>query len=77
MKIERIGTLSNENIDVEDIKNGNQKLIFSLFQRSVINTVEVETKAFRFAVSQKCSIKRDIELLVAIHHIWDVSILPA
>ena len=42
-----------------------------------INTVEVETKAFRFVVSQKCSIKRDIELLVAIHHIWDVSILPA
>ena len=36
MKIERIGTLSNENIDVEDIKNGNQKLIFSLFQRPVV-----------------------------------------
>ena len=36
MKIERIGTLSNENIDVEDIKNGNQKLIFSLFQQSVV-----------------------------------------
>ena len=26
------GTLSNENVDVADVKNGNQKLVFPLFQ---------------------------------------------
>ena len=29
-----LATLSNENVDVPDVKNGNQKLIFSLFQCS-------------------------------------------
>ena len=29
-----LGTLSNQNRDVADAKNGNQKLIFSLFQCS-------------------------------------------
>ena len=29
-----LGTLSNENVDVPDVKNGNRKLIFSLFQCS-------------------------------------------
>ena len=29
-----LGTLSDENVDVPDVKNGNRKLIFSLFQCS-------------------------------------------
>ena len=29
-----IGTLSKENVDVPDVKNGNRRLIFSLFQCS-------------------------------------------
>lgn len=35
--------------------------------------MEVKTKAFRFCyVSQKCSVKRDIKLLVAVDDVWDV-----
>ena len=29
-----LGTLSNENVEVPDVKNGNRELIFSLFQCS-------------------------------------------
>ena len=36
--------------------------------------MEVKTKAFRFCyVSQKCSVKRDIKLLVAVDDVWDVN----
>ena len=34
----------------------------------------VKTKAFRFCyVCQKCSVKRDIKLLVAVDDVWDVN----
>ena len=33
-----IGTLGKENIDVPDVKNGNRRLIFSLFQCSSLCT---------------------------------------
>ena len=34
LRCELLGTLSNENVDAPDVKNGNRKLIFSLFQCS-------------------------------------------
>ena len=64
------GTLSNENVAVSDIKSGNQKLIFSLFQCSDLTNLYNGSwnKGFQIhCVRQKSSIKQDTELLVAIH----------
>ena len=45
-----LATLSNENFDVLDVKNGNRKLMFSPFMCSSrqTRTAGVTTKAFRF-----------------------------
>ena len=65
-----IGTLSNENVDVQDVKNGNRKLIFSVFQCYDSSNSTVEGKRIR-CVRQKRSIRRNIELPVAIHEVLD------
>jgi len=62
-----LGTLSNENVDVPDVKNGNRKLIFSFFQcsDSTNSYSGSRNKGIQIrCVRQKCSIKRDIELPV-------------
>ena len=65
-----IRTLSNENVDVQDVKNGNRKWIFSVFQCSDSSNSTVEGKRIR-CVRQKRSIKRNIVLPVAIHEVRD------
>ena len=65
-----IGTLNNENVDVQDVKNGNRKWIFSVFQCSDSSNSTAEGKRIR-CVRQKRSIKRNIELPVAIHEVRD------
>ena len=63
-----------------DVKNGNRKLIFSLFQCSdSANTYSgTLNKGIQIrCVRQKRSIKRDIELPVANHDVRDVSVLVA
>ena len=60
-----IGTLNNENVDVQDVKNGNRKC-----QCSDSSNCTVEGKRIR-CVRQKRSIKRNIELPVAIHEVRD------
>ena len=75
-----IGTLSNENVDVPDVKNDNRKLIFSLFQcpASTNSYSGSENKGIQIrCVRRECSIKRDMELPVAIHDVRDFSILIA
>ena len=49
------GGSSNANVDVPDVKNGNRKLIFSLFQcpDSTNSYSGSKTKAFRFVVWDK------------------------
>ena len=46
------GTVSNENVDALDVRNGNWKLIFSLFQcsHSANSYSGINKKAFRFTV---------------------------
>ena len=70
-------TSSNQDIDVADAKNGNQKMIFSPFQCPdlTICTVGFKPREFRFAAWDR--IKQDIELLVAINDIRDISALIA
>ena len=63
-----------------DVKNGNQKLIFSLFQCSDSTNSYSGTlnKGIQIrCVRQRRSIKRDIELPVANHDVRDVSVLVA
>ena len=62
------------------VKNGQRKLLFSLFQRS--DSTNPYNGSYNKGilircVRQKRSIKRDIELPVAIHDVRDVSILVA
>ena len=73
-----VETLTKENIDVLDVKNGNRKLIFSLFQcsDSTNSYSGIQDKGIHIhCLRQKCSIKRDIKFPVAIHDVWDVSVL--
>ena len=75
-----IGTLSNENVDVPDVKNGNRKLIVSLFQclASTNSHSGSENKGIQIrCVRRKYSIKRYMELPVAIHDVRDFSVLIA
>ena len=65
-----IRTLSNENVDVQDVKNGNREWIFSVFQCSDSPNSTVEGKRIR-CVKQKRSIKSNSELPVAIHEVRD------
>ena len=68
-------TLSNLNVDIRDVKNGNRQLIFSLW---LDNFVHRELKVIQIlCVRQKWSIKRDIELPVAIYDVRDVNVLVA
>ena len=63
-----------------DVKNGNRKLIFSLFHCSDSTNSYSGTlnKGIQIrCVRQKRSIKRDIELPVANHDVRDVSVLVA
>ena len=63
-----------------DVKNGNRKLIFSLFQCSDSANAYSGTlnKGIQIrCVRQKRSIKRDIELPVANHDVRDVSVFVA
>ena len=63
-----------------DVKNGNRKLIFSLFQCSDSTNSYSGTlnKGIQIrCVRQKCSIMRDIELPVANHDVRDVNVLVA
>ena len=57
-------------IAAQDVKNGNRKWIFSVFQCSDSSNSTVEGKRIR-CVRQKRSIKRNIELPVAIHEVRD------
>ena len=66
-----IRTLSNENVDVQDVKNGNREWIFSVFQCSDSPNSTVEGKRIR-CVKQRRSIKSNSELPVAIHKVRDV-----
>ena len=66
-----IRTLSNENVDVQDVKNGNREWIFSVFQCSDSPNSTLEGKRIR-CVKQRRSIKSNSELPVAIHKVRDV-----
>ena len=66
-----IRTLSNENVDVQDVKNGNREWIFSVFQCSDSPNSTVEGKRI-CCVKQRRSIKSNSELPVAIHKVRDV-----
>ena len=53
---ETLGNLSNQNVDVPDVKSGNRNLIFSLSHGALtrqIRTAGVKTKAFRFVVRDR------------------------
>jgi len=71
-----LGTLSNHNLDVLDAKNGNQKLIFSLFQCSELTICKVgfKPKEFRFDAWDN---QRDSKLPVAINDVRQISALIA
>ena len=73
--------LRNENVDVLDIKNVNRKLIFSLLCSDVCLEKLVQRK-LKQSTQTRCarrtrSFKRDIELPVAIHDVWNASVLVA
>ena len=64
-----IGTLTKENVDILDVKNGNWKLIFSLFQcsesTSSYSGINKGIQIIFQCLRQKCSIKQDIKFPVA------------
>ena len=69
--VQYIRTLCNENVDVQDVKNGNQKWIYFLSSSALtLQIPSVEGKRIR-CVRQKRSIKWNIELPVAIHEVRD------
>ena len=72
-----LGTLSNQNLDVADAKNGNQKLIFSLFQCSdlTICTVGFKPKEFRFDAWDRISETSNSQLLLMTSGISAFSLL--
>ena len=73
IQLSAIRSLSNKNVDVQGIKNGNQKWIFSECLSGSVLTYQIPTvegERIR-CVRQKCSINQNIELPVTTHEVRD------